>query len=73
MSAQEEIIYSDMAIPQEAFDFLAYLNKLSIAQLGISDIRMLSKQVRTASGAQHLDAMDKISEQIRMRMHVNRR
>jgi hypothetical protein len=72
MSAQDEIIYPDPAIPQEAFDFLACLNKSSIAQLGISDIKMLKKPARTASGAQHLDAMDKISEQIRMRMHVNR-
>ena len=34
-SAQDEIIiYPDMAIPQEAFDFLDYINKSSVTQLG---------------------------------------
>ena len=61
MSAQEEIIiYPDMVVPQEAFDFLEYLNVLSVTQLGISDIKMLSKPAKTASGAQHSDTMDKI-------------
>ena len=76
MSAQDDIIiYPDTVVPQEALDFLEYLNAQSVTQLGISDIKMLKKPARTASGAQHLDMMDKISDQIRKRMelHVSRR
>jgi hypothetical protein len=62
-----------MVVPQEALDFLEYLNAQSVTQLGISDIKMLKKPARTASGAQHLDMMDKMLEQRRMREHVNRR
>jgi hypothetical protein len=78
MSAQDEIIiYPDMAIPQEAFDFLDYINKLSVTQLGLADIKILNPRAKTASGAcaEHTDSMDKISDQIRKRMelHVSRR
>jgi hypothetical protein len=68
----EIIIYPDVHVPQVAFAFLDYLHMEMEMQLGVKDIETLRKP-RTASGAQQLATMEKISEQRRMREHVNRR
>ena len=53
--------------PQEAFEFLRYIQAQSEVALGLKDIEGFKPTKRTASGYQ-IDTMDKISDQIKKRM-----
>ena len=72
MHSDQQIIFpTQIAVPEEALEFLNYLQDSIDSQLGLKDIESLSKKPhRTAisAGVEHIDTMDKILDQIRQRM-----
>lgn len=72
MHSDQQIIFpTQIAVPEEAFEFLKHLQDSMSSQLGLKDIVGLNgKSYRTATsaGIEHTDTMDKISDQMRQRM-----
>jgi hypothetical protein len=62
------IIFPDCPTPpEEAFEFLRYVQAESERALGLKDMEGMKPEKRTASGYT-IDTMDKLSEQIKKRM-----